>query len=819
MGNTLVIAVGAGAIVLLNEFFFGPKRGHSKKTERNFAAEAKTGSAMQHCDLSVQGMHCASCVGRVEAALKRVPGVQAATVNLLAERAAVQFDPQQTKPEDLIAALDIAGYDAQRMNADPFAAASDSEQAAKQTETRDLRRRFVVSAMLSVPVLLMGMGPHLGLFPMQWTMLRGWNLAQLMLTTPVLFWAGSGFFRGAWAALKQRASDMNTLIAVGTLSAYLYSLAVTLAPGFFTAQGGDTHGAVYFETAAVIVTLLLMGRLLEARARRGTGAAIEKLLGLQPKTARIVRDGQETDIALAEVSVGDMLRVRPGEKIPTDGMVISGASWVDESMLTGESVPVAKNAGDTVTGATLNQRGTLTMQASRVGSDTVLAQIVRLVSQAQGSRAPIQRMADGVTGYFVPVVLMLAIATFVGWYVAGPEPRFLPALMASVSVLIIACPCALGLATPTAIMVGTGRGAQMGVLIKDAESLETLHRVQTVVLDKTGTLTEGRPALTDVLTMPDVTEAELLRLAAAVERGSEHPLAAAILAGAQARGIAFGESTYFESFSGRGVTGQAEGKTVLLGNAALMQERKIILPSDMTAPAEALAASGKTPMFAAADGRLIGLLAVADTIRPTTSAAIARLKAAGLEVIMLTGDSRRTAEAIARQAGIDRVTAEILPQHKAEAIKRLQAEERIVAMVGDGINDAPALAQAHVGLAIGTGTDVALEAADVVLMRGDLNGVADAIELSRAVMRNIRQNLAFAFGYNVLGIPIAAGVLYPFTGWLLSPMLASAAMALSSVSVVTNALRLNGFAPSSAQDETPTRKAAGTTKRPPARSC
>ena len=751
----------------------------------------------ERCDLSVQGMHCAACVGRVENALKRVPGVQAATVNLLAERAAVQFDPKQTKPEDLIAALDIAGYDAQVKDFDRFSAKSATEQTArrdeKQTESRDLRRRLAVAAALSVPVLILGMGPHIGLVPMDWTMRGGWSGAQLLLTTPVLFWAGGGFFRGAWAALKQRASDMNTLIAVGTLSAYLYSLAVTVAPGFFASRG--VAGGVYYETAAVIITLLLLGRLLEARARRGAGAAIEALIGLQPKTARVVRGAQEFDIPLAEVQVGDRLLVRPGEKVPVDGAVISGASWVDESMLTGESLPVEKKAGDAVTGATLNQRGAFTMEARRVGGDTVLAQIVRLVEQAQGSKAPIQRLADTITGVFVPVVLMLAVAAFTGWSAFGPEPRFLHALTAFVSVLIIACPCALGLATPTAIMVGTGRGASLGVLIKDAQALETAHRVQTVALDKTGTITEGRPTLTDILPAPNATETELLTLAAAVERHSEHPLAAAIVAGAGQRGISPDAAANFEALAGRGASANVCGKAALVGSAALMEERQIEIPGALETSAATLAADGKTPLFAAADGRLLGLLAASDAIRPTTAAAVARLKALGIEIVMLTGDNRGAADAVARRIGIERVLSEVPPQHKAAEIQLLQKEGKLVAMVGDGINDAPALAQASVGIAIGTGTDVALEAADIVLMRGDLNGVADAIELSRATMRTIRQNLAFAFGYNILGIPIAAGVLYPFTGWLLSPMMASAAMALSSVSVVTNALRLRHFTP------------------------
>ncbi len=750
--------------------------------------------ALERCDLRVKGMVCASCVGRVEQALERVPGVKEANVNLLAERAAVTFDAAAAKPEDLVAALDDVGYEAQVLDESRWPGAHAEEMVAgASSEAQELRRRFIVALALTLPVLILGMGPHIGLFPMHLTMQPWWNWAQLILTTPVLFWAGSGFFRGAWGALKQRSSDMNTLIAVGTFAAYAYSLAVTVAPGFFVAHA--LNAGVYFETAAVIITLILMGRMLEARAKRSTGAAIRKLLGLQPKTARVIRDGKEQDIPLAEVRVGDSILVRPGEKIPVDGVLLSGFSWVDESMLTGESLPVEKRAGDTVFGATMNQRGAFTMEARRVGRDTALAQIVRLVEQAQGSRAPIQRLADVVTGYFVPAVLMLAVATFVGWYVLGPEPRFLHALTAFVAVLIIACPCALGLATPTAIMVGTGRGAQMGVLIKDAESLETLHRVDTVILDKTGTITEGKPSLTDVIALPGFSKDELLRQAASAERGSEHPLAAAIVAGALERGLQAEAAEAFQAIAGRGVEARVGAHTVLLGNAALLAERKIIRCAELDEQAARLSAEGKTTMLVAVDGRIAGLLAVADPIQPTAREAIARLKADGVTVAMLTGDNRRTAEAVARQVGVDRVLAEVLPEHKAEEVKRLQAEAQVVAMVGDGINDAPALAQADVGIAIGTGTDIAIEAADVALMRGDLNGVADALALSRATMRNIKQNLLFAFGYNTLGIPIAAGVLYPLTGWLLSPMIASAAMALSSVSVVTNALRLRGFVP------------------------
>jgi P-type Cu+ transporter len=754
------------------------------------AAPAGPQPALERCDLSIGGMHCAACVGRVERALMRVPGVASATVNLLSERAAVQFDPRQAGPERLIAAVEESGYDASAAQLDHFGQAQPAATAREpgnRSEAQELTRRFTVALALSAPVLVMGMGPHVGLIPMRWAMQPWWNWAQLILTTPVLFWAGAGFFRGAWASVRQRASDMNTLIVIGTSAAYLYSLAVTVAPGYFATHGVDA--SVYFETAAVIITLILMGRLLEARAKRGTGAAIEKLIGLQPKTARVVRDGQEADIPISDVHAGDRLLVRPGEKVPVDGVVVSGQSWIDESMLTGESVPVEKQPGDAVTGATLNQRGAFTMEARRVGRDTVLAQIVRMVEQAQGSRAPIQRLADVITGYFVPVVLMLAVATFVGWYVLGTEPRFLHALLSFVAVLIIACPCALGLATPTAIMVGTGRGAQLGVLIKDAEALETVQGVHTVVLDKTGTITEGRPALTDIIAAPEFTEEELLRLAASAERGSEHPLASAVVAGAHDRGVRLAEATRFEAHSGLGVEAAVEGRSLLLGNAGYLRKRSID-GAGFDKEIARLSEEGKTPILVAVDGKAAGVLAVADPIRSTTREAIARLKAMGLTVVMLTGDNRRTAEAVARQAGVDRVLAEVLPQHKADEVKRLQTEGQSVAMVGDGINDAPALAQANVGMAIGTGTDVAIEAADVVLMRGDLHSVADAIELSRATMKNIKQNLAFAFGYNTLGIPVAMGVLYPFTGWLLSPMIASLAMALSSVSVVTNALRL-----------------------------
>jgi Cu+-exporting ATPase len=549
---------------------------------------------------------------------------------------------------------------------------------------------------------------------------------------------------------------------------------------------------VYYETVGVILTLILLGRYFEARAKGQTGAAITKLLNLQARTARVIRDGREDDVPMEEVRVGDMLLVRPGEKVPVDGVIVSGYSAVDESMVTGESIPVEKAEGDPVIGATVNRAGAFTMKAIKVGADTVLAQIVKLVQEAQASRAPIQRLADQITAVFVPVVLMIAVATFALTFVWGPEPRVVHAFIHAVAVLIIACPCALGLATPTSIMVGTGRGAEMGVLIKNAEALESAGRVAAVALDKTGTLTEGRPSLTDVIPMEGIGETDLLRWAASAERHSEHPLAEALVHGAVARGVELSEPRQFKSLTGMGVEAEVDGKRVLIGNERLLKERSIDAGL-MDEHAQKLADSGKTPMYISVEGKVAGIIAVADTLKPTSVEAVRELRRMGLEVVMITGDNRRTADAVAEAVGVDRVLAEVLPDHKSEAVRSLQSQGKYVAMVGDGINDAPALAQADVGIAIGTGTDVAIEAADVILMRGDLRGVADAIRLSRATLANIKQNLFFAFLYNSLGIPIAAGVFYPITGWMLDPMIASVAMALSSVSVVTNALRLRGF--------------------------
>jgi Cu+-exporting ATPase len=804
---SVALPAGASAVALVGWFFFGASRSrpHADAGDAESAPE-QMAPPDERCDLSVAGMHCASCVGRVEAALKRVPGVRDASVNLLTGSATVTFAPGEGRTSALVNAIEEAGYRA-ALKQDSGNGAGPARPAEARADAPNITLRFLVALALTAPVIAMGMGPHLGLLPMRWTMQPWWSWLQLILTAPVVFWAGADFLRGAVSSLRQRAADMNTLIAIGTTAAYAYSSAVTAAPGLFA--GAGEHG-VYFETAAAIVTLILMGRMLEGRARRRAGAAIEQLIGLQPRTARRVCDDEEQDIAISEVRVGDRLLVRPGEKLPADGVVETGESWVDESMLTGESAPVAKRPGDPVTGATLNERGAFTMRATRVGGETVLAQIIRLVDRAQASRAPIQRTADTVTAIFVPAVVMIAVAAFTGWYAFGPQPHLLHALLAGVAVLIVACPCALGLATPTAILVGTGRGAQLGILIKNAAALERLHRARTVVLDKTGTITEGRPALTEAITAPGFDLDRILRMAAAVERRSEHPLGMAIAAAAEAQdlspssagkgpGVRAAEPMGFESLSGRGVSARVEGKAVLVGSLSLLQERGIDVQG-IEADATRIARAGGTPVAIAIGRRAGGLFGISDPVRPTSIGAVARLKSMGVRVVMLTGDSRHTAEAVAGAVGIERVVAELLPEQKAVEIKRIRHETGVVAMVGDGINDAPALAQADVGIAVGTGTDVAIESADVVLMRGDLNGVADSIELSRAVMRNVRQNLAFAFGYNMLGIPIAAGLLYPLTGWLLSPVLASAAMAMSSVSVLTNALRLRRFVPAGRTD-------------------
>jgi len=678
---------------------------------------------------------------------------------------------------------------------DPLGAAAaaesaDAEERERNAEISDLKRRVIFGAVLTAPVLFAVM--FVEFFGVTWMpelLMNRWF--QLALITPVMFYTGWPIHKTGWLALSHRTADMNSLITLGTIAAFGYSLVVTFFPGILPA---DVQ-SVYYEAVGVIVTLILLGRLLETKAKAGTGEAIRTLIGLQPRTARVIRGGVESEVAIEDVALGDVVVVRPGEKLPVDGEVVEGRSPVDESMVTGEPIPVTKSEGDTVIGATINQTGSFKYKATKIGADTMLAQIIKLVRQAQGSKAPIQRLADNVSSYFVPAVITLAIWTFVVWALVGPPPAFIFALVAAVSVLVIACPCALGLATPLSITVGTGKGATAGILIRSAEALETAHKLDTIVLDKTGTITQGAPALTDVLPAPGFTAEEVLALVAAVEVSSEHPLATAIVAGAKERDLPLAQATAFDSITGQGVRALVGGREVLVGNRRLLAGADID-PGPLESDSQRLAADGKSPMLVAVDGRPAAVVGVADTIKAGSAAAVAALQARGIEVVMMTGDNRLTAAAIARQVGIGRVLAEVMPEHKAAEVRRLQEEGRVVGMVGDGINDAPALAQADVGSAIGTGTDVAIESSDITLISGALWGLVTAIDLSRATMRNIRQNLVFAFVYNGIGIPIAAGVLYPALGWRLSPMIAAGAMAASSLSVVANANRLRGFKPS-----------------------
>ncbi|MGQ9555330.1 MAG: heavy metal translocating P-type ATPase [Anaerolineae bacterium] len=737
--------------------------------------------------LSIEGMTCASCVAHVEKALRAVPGVISAAVNLATERATVTYIPGAASLADLKEAVVGAGY--QVLEAPTEAAEErreDIERAARQREMRDLKRKLIFAAVLSLPIFL---GSYPMWFPWLPDFLKNW-VVLFLLTTPVQFWAGWQFYRGAWRAAKHRTTDMNTLIAVGTSAAYIYSVAATFLPRLFPAGLGE----IYYDSAAIIITLILLGRFLEARAKGQTSEAIRKLMGLRAKTARVLRDGQELDVPVEEVVVGDVVLVRPGEKVPVDGVIIEGRSTIDESMVTGESMPVDKQEGDLVIGATVNRTGAFRFRATKVGKDTMLAQIIKLVEEAQGSKAPIQRLADKVTGIFVPVVIGIAMFTFIAWLIFGPPPSLTFALVNFVAVLIIACPCALGLATPTSIMVGTGKGAENGILIRSGEALETAHKIKAIIFDKTGTLTQGRPALTDILAGNGFGEDELLALAASAERGSEHPLGEAIVNEARQRSLSLTDPVGFEAVPGQGISAQVQGRSVLIGNAKLMEGAAISLDG-LAEQAAGLSSQGKTPMYVAVDGAPAGVVAVADTLKPNSAQAVQALHKLGVEVIMITGDNRRTAEAIAKQVGIDRVFAEVLPGDKAAAVKQLQSEGKVVAMVGDGINDAPALAQADVGIAIGSGTDVAMEAADITLISGDLRGVVTAIALSKAVLRNIKQNLFWAYIYNTLGIPVAAGLLYPFLGILLNPVIAAAAMATSSVSVTSNALRLRRWRP------------------------
>ncbi|AII54483.1 hypothetical protein N008_21395 (plasmid) [Hymenobacter sp. APR13] len=739
-------------------------------------------------------MTCASCSNFVEKALSRTPGVQRATVNLASEKATIEYLPGQIDRAGLKAAVEQAGYGVHEpvAPASPNVLASDQELDQRKAEAyQKLKRRFQVAVGLAVVIMPLSM---LMLWPRMMNLIPTpvLNYVLLALTLPVLLYSGREFYVSAWNGFRHRTASMDTLIAVGTGAAFLYSLAATVIPHWFMQRG--IMPEVYYDTTATIIALILLGKVLESRAKSKTSAAIKALMGLQAKTARVVRGGQEVDVPIEQVVPGDEVVVRPGEKVATDGVLLSGHSAVDESMLTGESLPVEKKQGDNVFGATLNKTGSFRFRVSKVGAETMLAQIVKLVEEAQGSRAPIQQLADKVSAVFVPVVVMIAIVTFVLWFDFAPEATRLPlALVNFVAVLIIACPCALGLATPTAIMVGTGKGAEHGVLIRNAEALEKAEKVTTVLLDKTGTITRGEPSVTDFVPVTGEATDRLLPLLAAVERQSEHPLAEAVVRYADAQGAAALSATAFQALEGRGASATVDGQAILLGNRRLLVEHQV----PMTAAAEQAAAQlldqAKTVLYAAMGGQVVALIGVADTVRDTSVAAIRHLQQKGIEVVMMTGDNPQTAAKVAEQVGIKRYFAEVLPADKAGKVKELQAEGRVVAMVGDGINDAPALAQADIGLAMGGGTDVAMEAAGITLMRSDLQGVVTAIDLSRQTMRTIKQNLFFAFIYNTLGIPIAAGLLFPLTGWLLSPMLAAGAMALSSVSVLTNSLRLRAY--------------------------
>lgn len=738
--------------------------------------------------VGIQNLRCASCVQFIEDELRTTPGVISSLVNVATQEATIEYLPEKTKLADLNTAIESWGYKTRQAVSDE---PQDKQQAEHDKEYRRLMSHFWFAAIISLPVLATAYSKFVP-FVRDWSMetLRlAWGVTAL-LTLPVLFWSGIDFFTGAWAALKHRSANMNTLIALGTAAAWLYSTFAVLFPSIFP-QGTSEP---FYDVVAVVIALVVLGQALELRAKGRTSEAIKKLIGLQAKTARVLRGGNEVDIPVEEVLVGDVVQVRPGEKVPVDGLILEGSSAVDESMLTGESLPASKKPGDEVIGATLNKTGAFKFRATKVGKDTALAQIVKMVQDAQNSKAPIARIADTVSGYFVPVVMILAILTFVLWFDIGPQPQLVYALVTAVTVLIIACPCALGLATPMSLMVGIGKGAENGILIRSGEALQTAQGIKTVVLDKTGTITKGKPELTDTVVIPNWKEHDLLHLAASVERSSEHPLAEAIVEGAKVKGIALSEPTAFEAVPGHGVIATVDGRQVVLGNLKMMAREKADL-GDLEQKAMVLADDGKTPMFVVVDGQAVGIVAVADTVKEDSTEAITALRKMGIEVVMITGDNQRTAQAIARKVGVDRVLAEVLPEDKAKNVQLLQAEGNKVAMVGDGINDAPALVQADVGLAIGTGTDVAIEASDITLIKGSLKGVVTAIEVSRATMRNIKQNLFGAFIYNALGLPVAMGVLFPFFGLLLSPLIAGAAMAFSSVTVVGNANRLRAFKP------------------------
>ena len=751
-------------------------------------------SNLEKVNLKLRGMGCAACANSIEEAIINTPGVKECQVNFGVEQASIKYNPQQVTIADIQNAVEEAGYSAFPLRDEEILMEEDdSEQAFRKTESRNLIRKVIVGGVISF-ILIFGSLPMMT--GLSIAFIPGWlhnPWLQLMLALPVQFWCGDRFYIGAWKAFKNRTATMNTLIALGTSAAFFYSLFATVFPNFF--RDRNLLPEVYYETAVVVIALILLGQWFENRAKTQTSAAIRQLIGLQAKNARVIRNGQEMEITIARVQIDDVILVHPGEKIPVDGKIIKGSSTVDEAMVTGESIPIQKQPGDEVIGATINKTGSFQFRATRVGKDTVLGQIVKLVGDAQGSKAPIQRLADRVTGWFVPAVIAIAIATFVVWFVLMENVSL--ALMTAVGVLIIACPCALGLATPTSMMVGTGKGAENGILIKDAESLEIAHKLQTIVLDKTGTITQGKPTVTNyraIQGVKDNAELKLLGLIAAVERNSEHPLAEAIVRYARSQQIELSECNGFEAIAGSGVKGIVNQYSIYIGTGRWMNELGISIDA-LKQQQDNWEAEAKTVVFIAVNEELAGIIGIADAIKPNSITAIEALRNLNLEVVMLTGDNQKTAEAIARQVGIVRVEAEVRPARKAAKILELQREGKIVAMVGDGINDAPALAQADVGIAIGTGTDVAIAASDITLISGDLQGIVTAIQLSKATIDNIRQNLFFAFIYNILGIPIAAGILFPIFGWLLNPIIAGAAMAFSSVSVVSNALRLRNFKP------------------------
>ena len=749
-------------------------------------------SECKQIQLPIGGMSCAVCAKRVEKAISELEGVADVNVNFAAEKAFVTYNPQKVRPSAMKEAVLKAGYQPLENKG---AGAEDEDRKRREKEINTMKKKFIAAAIFAFPLLYIAMVPMIKFVSLPGAkMLDGlmmnyplfYALLEFFLTVPVIC-VGYRFYTVGFKSLFQKSPNMDSLIAVGTTAAVAFSLYNTfqIAKGNFQA----VH-SLYFESAGVIITLILLGKMLEAVSKGKTGEAIKKLMGLAPKTAFVIQNGAETEIPVEEVEIGDIIIVKPGSKIPVDGVVIEGHTAIDESMLTGESMPVDKKAGDKVYAASLNTTGTVKFRAEKVGSDTALAQIIKLVEQAQGSKAPIAKLADIVAGYFVPAVIAIAVASGIAWFIGTGDFKF--ALTIFISVLVIACPCALGLATPTAIMVGTGKGAENGILIKSGEALETAHKINAIILDKTGTITEGKPSVTDLICASNFTQEKLLQLVASAEKNSEHPLGQAIVRGAQEKSLALLEAENFNSITGQGIEAQIAGISVFVGNRKMMEEKNISV-KELEKDADKLAEEGKTPVFVAADGQPAGIVAVADVVKKSSRAAIESLHKMGIEVAMITGDNKKTAEAIARQVGIDRVLAEVLPQDKAFEVKKLQQEGRKVAMVGDGINDAPALAQSDIGIAIGSGTDVAMESADIVLMHSDLTDVPTAILLSKKTIRNIKQNLFWAFGYNTIGIPVAAGVLYLFGGPLLNPMLAAAAMSLSSVSVLTNALRLKRF--------------------------